>query len=104
MPVTSYSNSSITYQLLWNQTNISMKEYADEYFGGRYNGYSFVNSDLLVGKDNYYNPYRILYEETNSMDKDRLLGTVGLNIDIWKEKPMYLHTWSFFSMHIHMRL
>ena len=86
MPVTSYSNSSITYQLIWNQPNISMQEYADEYFGGRYNGYTFVNSDLLIGKDNYYNPYRILYEETNSMDKDRLLGTVGLNIDIWKEK------------------
>ena len=86
MPVSSYSNSSITYQLLWNQPNISMDEYKREYFEGRYNGNTFVDSDWLVGKDNYYNPYRILYEETNSMDKDRVLGTVGLNINLWKEK------------------
>ena len=86
MPTTSYSNSSIMYQLMWNQTNISMDSFKDEYFSGRYNGYTFENADLLVGKDNYYNPYRILYEETNSMDKDRVLGTVGLNINLWKEK------------------
>lgn len=86
MPVTSYSDASIMYHLMWNQTNISMRSFYDEYFEGRYNAWSYANPDFLVGKSYYYNPYRVLYEQTNSMDKDRILGTVGLNIDLWKEK------------------
>ena len=86
MPVTSYSDASIMYHLMWNQSNISMRSFYDEYFQGRYNAHNYANPEYLVGKEYYYNPYRVLYEHTNSMDKDRILGTVGLNINLWKEK------------------
>lgn len=87
MPSSGYSNNSVVYQLVWNSTNISMDSYKDEYFKGRWNSDTFNNNtDLLVGKDNYYNPYRVLYEMTNTQNKDRIFGNVGLNINLWKQK------------------
>lgn len=87
MPSTGYSNNSVVYQLVWNSTNISMKNYKDEYFQGRWNKETFTSdTDMLVGKNNYYNPYRILYAMPNTQDKDRLFGNIGLNINLWKNK------------------
>ena len=64
-----------------------MKNYKDEYFQGRWNKETFTSdTDMLVGKNNYYNPYRILYAMPNTQDKDRLFGNIGLNINLWKNK------------------
>lgn len=84
MPSSAYNNNSVMYQLCWGKNTDSMQNYYDEYFNGRYNAENYANSDFLVGRDNYYNPYRILYEMTNSMDKDRVLASVGLTIDFTK--------------------
>jgi TonB-linked SusC/RagA family outer membrane protein len=87
MPSSGYSNNSVVYQLAWGETNTPMQAYKDEYFLGRWNADTFSNNtDLLVGKNNYYNPYRVLYEMTNTEDKDRIFGSVGLNINLWKNK------------------
>lgn len=86
MPSSAYNNNSVMYQILWSKNTDSMKNYYDEYFLGRWNADTYKNFDYLVQRDNYYNPYRTLYEMTNSMDKDRVFGTVGLNINLWKDK------------------
>ncbi len=92
MPSSAYNNNSVMYQLVWSKNTDSMKDYANEYFNGRYNSETFNNPDYLIGRDNYYNPYRILYEMTNSMDKDRIFGTVGLNIDFTKNLTLDIRT------------
>lgn len=92
MPSSAYENNSVMYQLVWSKNNDSMKYYADEYFLGRYNADTYQNYEYLVSRDNYYNPYRTLYEMTNSMDKDRVFGTVGLTIDFTKHLTLDLRS------------
>lgn len=92
MPSSSYSNNGVMYQLVWSKNTDSMRNYYDEYFSGRYNAQNYANYDYLVGRDNYYNPYRVLYEMTNGMDKDRMLGTIGLNIQLFKHVTLDLKT------------
>ena len=87
LPTAAYSNNGVLYQLVWNRTNVPMSAYADEYFSGRWNRTSFNNPNkYLIGQDNYYNPYRVLYEMLNTQDKDRIFGNAGFHIDFWKDK------------------
>ena len=86
MPSSAYNNNSVMYILMWSKNTDSMKDYYDEYINGRYNAETYENYELLMQRDNYYNPYRTLYEMTNTMDKDRVFGTVGLDINLWKNK------------------
>lgn len=86
MPSNGYDNNSVLYQLLWSKNTDSMKDYYNEYFGGHFNSYTYSHSMYLLQRDNYYNPYRTLYEMTNSMDKDRVFGNIALNINLWKNK------------------
>ena len=87
LPSAAYSNNGVLYQLVWNRTNVPMSAYADEYFSGRWNRTSFNNpSQYLIAQEEYYNPYRVLYEMTNTQDKDRVFGNAGFHINIWKEK------------------
>lgn len=87
MPSSGYSNNSIPYQLLFSRTNVSMKEYKREYDLGIWTKDVFENdSDLLVGKNNYYNPYRVLYSYLNTQDKDRVFGNIAVSFNIWKDK------------------
>ena len=89
MPSSAYNNNSIMYILQWMRNSDSMQNYYDEYFGGRFNadaynsgGYTYANRSDGVG----YNPYRTLYEATNSMDKDRVFGNAAITFNLWKEK------------------
>ena len=87
LPSAAYSNNGVMYQLVWNRTNVPMSAYAEEYFSGRWNRESFNNpKDYLIGQEEYYNPYRVLYEMTNTQDKDRVFGNAGFHVNLWKEK------------------
>ncbi len=87
LPSSGYSNNGVAYQLVWNRTNVPMSAYADEYFSGRWNRESYNNpSQWLIAQEEYYNPYRVLYEMTNTQDKDRVFGNAGFHINLWKEK------------------
>ncbi|MBO4466811.1 MAG: SusC/RagA family TonB-linked outer membrane protein [Bacteroidales bacterium] len=89
MPSSAYNNNSIMYILQWMRNNDSMQNYYDEYFGGRFNAETYANGGKTYANraDGFgYNPYRTLYEMTNSMDKDRVFGNVTANINLWKEK------------------
>ena len=85
MPSSAYNNNSVMYQLVWSSNVNSMKDYYDEYFLGRWNAENYADYGNLVNRSNYQNPYRTLYEYTNSMDKDRFFGNVALNIQITKK-------------------
>ena len=87
LPSAAYSNNGVMYQLVWNRTNVPMSAYADEYFNGRWNKESFSNpKNHLIGQEEYYNPYRVLYEMTNTQDKDRVFGNAGFHVNLWKNK------------------
>lgn len=87
LPISGYSTSAPTYYILWGTTNISMKEYEDEYFSGRctkenyesnrYDGLAMVNR---LGNSEPGNPYQQLYEATNAINKDRVYGNVLMQI------------------------
>lgn len=87
LPSSAYSNNGVMYQLLWGRTNVPARAYAEEYFSGRWDRTGFNNpSKYLIGQENYYNPYRVLYEMTNTQDKDRVFGNASLSINLWKKK------------------
>lgn len=87
LPSAAYSNNGVMYQLIWNRTNVPMSAYADEYFSGRWNRQSYNDpQSYLIGQEYYYNPYRVLYEMTNTQDKDRVFGNAGFHVNLWKEK------------------
>ena len=87
LPSSAYSNNGVMYQLVWNRTNVPMSAYADEYFSGRWNQEAYNNpKNYLIGQEEYYNPYRVLYEMTNTQDKDRVFGNAGLHVNLWKKK------------------
>ena len=41
-------------------------------------------AELFTEASNKYNPYRILYEELNSINKDRVFGSAGFTITLAK--------------------
>ena len=87
LPSSAYSNNGVLYQLIWNRTNVPASAYADEYFAGRWDRTGYNNPQRwLLGQENYYNPYRVLYEMTNTQDKDRVFGNIAFSIDLWKKK------------------
>jgi len=96
MPMSGYSETTVMYDLMWGYNSNSMNDWKSEYFNGRYNAVnrnsaSSANGNSLVfAGSGSYNPYRVLYEETNSMDKDRVFGSVGLNIDLAKHLTLDL--------------
>ena len=81
IPVPGYQANNPLYALAWGRNTSSIKNYADEYFGGRftYENWSTKN-DLVFPNEDAYNPYRSLYEELNAMNKNRVFGNVGLKI------------------------
>lgn len=86
MPSSAYASDSIMYQLLWSSCVNSMDDYYQEYITGRFNAENYDKYDNLVMRSQYYNPYRTLNLYTNSMDKDRFFGNVGLSANIWRKK------------------
>ncbi|MCF0175309.1 MAG: SusC/RagA family TonB-linked outer membrane protein [Bacteroidales bacterium] len=83
MPSSAYNNNSVMYQLVWSSNTNGMQDFYDEYFNGRWNKYNYDEGHLVM-RTNYYNPYRTLYEMTNSMDKDRFFGSLGATATITK--------------------
>ena len=88
MPASTYTNNNVMYQMIWSRTNQSPKDYWDEYAGGRINEFTYRNRSYSVASSNsnFFNPYYTLYEMTNSQDRDRVLGSAGLNVDLWRNK------------------
>lgn len=88
MPMAGYHETTVMYNLMWGYNTNSMKDWRDEYFKGRFNEInrnstiSQNGNSLVFAGTGSYNPYRILYEELNTMAKDRVFGIAGLTIDL----------------------
>jgi TonB-linked SusC/RagA family outer membrane protein len=88
MPMAGYHQTTVMYDLMWGYNNSAMKNWRDEYFLGRFNEINRKSSQsqngnsLVVAGTGSYNPYRILYDELNSMDKDRVFGFAGFSVDM----------------------
>lgn len=88
MPVSGYNSQSPFYMLTWGLTNIHPWQYAEEYFSGRCDETNY-NTRLIDGvgmitsahDSKPYNPYRQMYEATNSINKDRVYGNAMVSIN-----------------------
>ncbi|MDX9882812.1 MAG: SusC/RagA family TonB-linked outer membrane protein [Prolixibacteraceae bacterium] len=90
MPMAGYHQTTVMYNLMWGYNSNSMNDWKSEYFEGRFNAInrnatiSENGNSLVFAGTGSYNPYRVLYEELNTVDKDRVFGSVGFSIDLAK--------------------
>lgn len=82
-PIPGYQANNPLYALVFGRNTSSIKNYYNEYFGGRFNYENWISkANLVFPNENAYNPYRTLYEETNGMQKNRVFGNMSLNINL----------------------
>ena len=90
MPITGYDETSAMYALVWGYNSSSINDWKTEYNTGRFNYTNWANTQgtngqsLVFPSSSSYNPYRTLYQEINTQDKDRVFGNVGLSINLSK--------------------
>ncbi len=108
LPVTGYSAASPLYTLLLNNPGISVGSYYDEWASGRLdtnlriykNGSaegdnSKINNQLtsirFLNRDTD-NLYRQLYDQLNTMDRDRVYGNLNVTFQILKSLTLMVRT------------
>ncbi len=90
MPMSGYNQTTVMYDLMWGYNSNSMNDWKSEYFQGRFNAinrnstYSENGNSLVFAGAGSYNPYRVLYQELNSTDQDRVFGSAGFSVDLAK--------------------
>lgn len=90
MPMAGYHQTTVMYDLMWGYNSNSMSDWRNEYFEGRFNetnrnaDISQNGNSLVFAGTGSYNPYRVLYEELNSVDRDRVVGSAGFTINLAK--------------------
>jgi TonB-linked SusC/RagA family outer membrane protein len=90
MPMAGYHQTTVMYDLMWGYNSNSMNDWKTEYFEGRFNEINMNatisenGNSLVFAGTGSYNPYRVLYEELNSTDKDRVFGTAGFTANLAK--------------------
>ncbi|MDE7443971.1 MAG: SusC/RagA family TonB-linked outer membrane protein, partial [Muribaculaceae bacterium] len=83
IPMSGYSQNTPVYHAIWGITCNPFADYATEYFGGHINEETWENRYLVVPNSGVLgNPLRYLYEETNSIDKNRMVGNVNMKIKL----------------------
>ncbi|MDX9728770.1 MAG: SusC/RagA family TonB-linked outer membrane protein, partial [Bacteroidales bacterium] len=98
MPMAGYHQTTVMYNLMWGYNSNSMADWRNEYFEGRFNAInrnatiSEGGNSLVFAGTGSYNPYRVLYEELNSTDKDRVFGTMGFTAKLAKGLTLDLKT------------
>lgn len=96
MPMAGYHETTVMYDLMWGYNSNPMSNWRDEYFQGRFNAInrnatiSENGNSLVFAGTGSYNPYRVLHEELNSTDKDRVFGTAGLTIHLSEDLTLDL--------------
>lgn len=98
MPMAGYHQTTVMYNLMWGYNSNSMQDWKNEYFNGRFNEInrnSTISQDgnsLVFAGTGSYNPYRILYEELNTLGKDRIFGSAGFDIELMKNLTLTLRS------------
>ena len=89
MPGGGYNENNPMYALAWGFNTNSINDWKNEYFEGRYNYANWSaqgenGQGLVFPSTGGFNPYRSLYEELNTQDKNRVFGNLGFSFDIMK--------------------
>lgn len=102
MPMSGYGASSPMYGLIWGYNAYPISNYRDEYMKGRYTMENYligagadpynVQSGLVYNSLDGHNPYRVLYENLNTLSRDRVYGNVVLNINILPQLTLMLRS------------
>ena len=88
MPMAGYHQTTVMYDLMWGYNSNSMNDWKTEYFEGRFNEInrnatiSENGNSLVFAGTGSYNPYRVLYEELNTTNKDRVFGSAGFTFNL----------------------
>lgn len=87
LPMAGYSSNSPLYALIWSPAETSIRDYKDEYFNNRIN-YIYENGLSKTALVNQYNdnPYMMVYEQLNSMSRDRIYGNTSIDITFIPKK------------------
>jgi len=87
LPTTGYSTASPMYALMFNSPSIPISSVKDEYMSGRMNYFLRMKKTEDDTSGNMYltsyqsdNLYMIMYENTNSMDRDRVFGNASIDV------------------------
>lgn len=88
LPSAGYSTSSPLYALIWNPSSSSVDDLYTEWKTGRIremNAAGTTGSGYLInpGSDN---PYLMVNEQLNTQSRNRVYGSMSLDIDLYKEK------------------
>lgn len=94
LPMSGYSTSSPLYSLIWVASMANINDFKDEYFSGRLKrllqeGYAGGNDNTTRGQTTNYdsdNPYFQMYEQLNTMKRDRVFGNASLEVSIIPDK------------------
>ncbi|MDO9634306.1 MAG: SusC/RagA family TonB-linked outer membrane protein [Paludibacter sp.] len=87
LPMSGYSTSSPLYTLIWAPAAVDVKDFQDEYFTGRLIDIHQQNlgTSNLINYDSD-NPYFQVYEQLNTMTRDRVFGNASINITLIPKK------------------
>lgn len=87
LPMSGYSGASPLYTLIWNPNVVDVGSYYNEWKNGRIERmYAENTPNLLINSTYADNVYMQVYEQLNTLDRDRLYGNLGVTFNLWKEK------------------
>jgi len=92
MPMSGYNQTNPMYGLIWGYNAYPISCYRDEYFKGRYTREIYelganpdpydIQSSMVYNSLEGHNPYRPVYDELNTLERNRIYGNLGMDIKI----------------------
>ncbi len=93
LPMSGYNPASPLYTLLWNPTVIGVDSYAREYANDRIRQMYDAGTEYLLINSSYAdNIYMQLYQQLNTLDRDRIYGNVAVTLNLHKNLTLDLRT------------
>lgn len=93
LPMSGYNPASPLYTLLWNPTVIGVDSYAQEYNNDRIRQmYNAGTEYLLINSSYADNIYMQLYQQLNTLDRDRIYGNVAVTLNLHKNLTLDLRS------------
>ena len=93
LPMSGYNPAAPLYTLLWNPTVIGVDSYAREYNNDRIRQMYQAGTEYLLINSSYAdNVYMQLYQQLNTLDRDRVYGNVAVTLDLHKNLTLDLRS------------
>lgn len=93
MPMSGYNTASPLYTLIWNPNVVDVTSYYHEYANGRIDRmYEEGTPNLLINSTYADNIYMQVYEQLNTLSRDRVFGNMALNIQLMEGLTLDLRT------------